>query len=254
MDPLFEVGESSEPGEVIVPVTNFITEVPTAGEVRVVKVPKECDAQSFRRALSGAYQVYLQVGRLEPSLITNISGVPEAVVTYLLTTEEFSYALSCRGVDTKGWGHLTSQQDAALMILTDIGGTKTWAQKLKEAGITQAIFTAWLKNPTFNRRWQTLSEDIVNNHNTALVQLGQKAGEGDMRAIELQLAVAGRYSANQQAAVDIMAFMNRIQEILSRHLVDQPEILRGIAQDMRQESERLSINQARTVVSDGLSF
>lgn len=254
MDPLFSVDEGSEPGTVLVPVADKITEVPTAGKVQALKIPADCDVYSFKRALSAAFQTFLEFGRLDAADISRVSGVPLAVTNYLLTTEEFSQALELRGIDPKGRGQLTAQQDAAIMILSDIGSDKTWAQKLREAGITQAIFTAWLKNPTFSRRWSSITEELVNNHNTALVSLAQKAGEGDLRAVELQLAVAGRYSANQQAQIDVMAFMNRVLDILTKHLVEYPEVLKGVAQDLRLESEKLSFNSQRVLPSKTLEF
>lgn len=240
------------PGVIGVPLTKNLTELPSGKKLIPVSVPEGVDQETFKRVLSGSFQSYLQTGRLTPESVAYYSGVPVEICQNVMTYEEFTYALACRGVDSQGAGTITPQQDAALMILTDIGSKKTWGQRLKDAGITQAIFTAWLKNPTFARRWEQLGEEITANHSLALVQLGQQVGEGNMKAIELQLAVAGRYSAAQQASIDVLAVIAKIMDSLSYHLADNPEVLKKIANDMRQFAE--AVRPSATLTSGTLDF
>ena len=240
------------PGVIGVPLTKNLTELPSGKKLIPVSVPESVDQETFKRVLSGSFQSYLQTGRLTPESVAYYSGVPVEICQNVMTYEEFTYALACRGVDSQGAGTITPQQDAALMILTDISSKKTWGQRLKDAGITQAIFTAWLKNPTFARRWEQLGEEITSNHSLALVQLGQQVGEGNMKAIELQLAVAGRYSAAQQASIDVLAVIAKIMDSLSYHLADNPEVLKKIANDMRQFAE--AVRPSATLTSGTLDF
>lgn len=229
--PLFPVVEHSE-GLVGIPLTKVPTQVPNGKVLVPIAVPKDVDNNTFKRVVSAAFQVFLQTGNFDGGKIAQLAGLPRATVDFVSATEEFNYALACRGVDTQGRGTITPQQDLALMVLSDIGSKKSWGARLKEAGISQATFTAWMKNPAFARRWNELSEGVLSNYGVALVELGRKAGEGDMQAIKLQLAASGRFSESQQAQIDVMAAMNRILEILAKHLADHPEIMQAVAQDL----------------------
>lgn len=236
-------------GGLMVPLTKYPSS-PTNGQKMVpVMAPKDCEPGTFKSVLSGAFQSYLSNGRLIRDDVARVSGVPVATVRSIMETEEFGYAMALRGVDTKGVGTLTPQQDAALMILTDIGSRRNWGQRLSDAGISQAVFSAWMKNPTFARRFSGISEEITANHGVALVELGRKVGEGDFNAIKFQLEVSGRYSSAQQAQVDVMLMMNKIMESLSIHLAGKPEVLRAVAKDMLALAETVSQQKVITAES-----
>lgn len=221
-----------------VPLTDSVTETPNGKKMVPVSVPDKVDRTSFRRAVAASFQAFLQIGRLDSDRIAQLSGLDKDVVLFISATEEYHYALACRGVDTQGRGIITPQQDLALMILSDIGSRKNWAGRLKDAGITQTVFNAWMKNPAFARRWQELAEAYAADSNLSLVQLSQKVGEGDMSAIKLQLAVTGRFSEAQQANIDVMAMVHTVLEILGRHLADDPDKLRAIASDLGNAVEK----------------
>jgi hypothetical protein len=142
------------------------------------------------------------------------------------------------------------------MILTDIGSNKNWAQKLKAAGISHAIFETWLKNPAFKRRWDQIAEEQTANSSLALVALNQRVGEGDMRAIQMNLAISGRYSEQQQASLDIMVFINKTHEIVTRHLIDKPEVMRAVSKELRELAEQVDMNRRVITVapSNSLGF
>lgn len=229
-----------------VPLTKHPTDPTDGRKMLPAKPPENTSVEVFKKVLSGAFQVYLESGRLVYDRIAEVCGVQVPTIRAVMQTEEFGYALAIRGVDTKGVGNLTPQQDAALMILTDIGSRLTWGGKLKAAGISQATFTAWMKNPTFSRRFSGLAEEITANSSVALVQLGQKVGEGDFNAIKFQLAISGRYSESAQTVADIMVIINRVLESLATHLsADHPEVLKAVATDMRMLAE--SVTQQKVI-------
>ena len=255
-----DMGLTAEGEEDVIQValTSSPVDIPNGMKLVPIKVPDNIDRYKFMDVLAAGYQCYLDMRRLDPAWIANrVNGLSVAQVGFIINTEQYSYAMACRGIDTENVGKLTPQMDAALMILTDIGSKKDWGGRLKDAGITQAIFTAWMKNPIFSQRFTKLSEDLTANHGLALVQLGQRVGQGDMNAIKLQLEVSGRYSSAQQQTIDVMVMMNRVLESLSKHLATHPEILQAISQDLRAVAE--DVTKQRVIeVSDpragGITF
>ena len=224
----------------VVPMTENPLENSRGKKMVPVAVPQSISAETFRRAVAGAYRAYLETGRVTLDDVSRISGLDKSRLTYIAEQDEFAYALSVRGINTENYSGLTAEQDAALLILTDTTSNKTWNQRMRAAGLSQAKFNAWMKNPTFARQLSTVSEALVNNHNTSLLELTRKAGDGDLKAIQLQLAISGRYDANQQSTVDALVLINKTMEVLSRHLAGQPEILMSISKEMREIGQEVS--------------
>lgn len=237
---IFPMVESSS-GVLEMPLTKTPTDPPTGAKMIPVRIPTGVTSSIFKGILSAAFQHYLETGNLNEAAISRLARQHISVVRNIMATEEFGYALACRGVDTQGIGTLTPQQDAALMILTDIGSRKSWGARLKDAGINQSIYMAWMKNPTFARRMQGISEAITANSSIALVELGRKVGEGDLSSIKLQLEISGRHNPAAQTQIDLILTMNRILDILTTHLASEhPDVLSKVAKDMRALAETVS--------------
>lgn len=223
-----------------VPMTESPLENTRGKKMVPVTIPSGVSAGLFKKVVSAAYRVYLEQGRLPLDEIARISGVDKNRVTYLSQQQEFAYALAVRGIDAENTSGLTAEQDAALLILTDTTSNKTWNQRMRAAGLSPAKFNAWMKNPTFSRALSTVSEAIANNHNVALVELGRKAGDGDLKAIQMQLAVSGRYDPAQQSTVDALVLVNKMMEVLTKHLSGHPDLLMAISKDMRVIGQEVS--------------
>lgn len=224
----------------VVPMTENPLENSRGKKMVPVAVPQSISAETFRRAVAGAYRAYLETGRVVIDDVARISGIDKSRLVYISQQDEFAYALSVRGINTEEYSGLTAEQDAALLVLTDTTANKTWNQKMRAAGLSQAKFNAWMKNPAFARALSGVAEATIANHNTALLELGRKAGDGDLKAIQMQLAISGRYDANQQSTVDALVLINKMMEVLSRHLAGQPEILMAISKDMREIGQEVS--------------
>lgn len=224
--------EDEGAGLIRVPLTKTPSESPDGKKMVPINFPSGVDLALFRRVVSAAYQAFLQTGKLDNHLIERLSGLPKEAVEEIVGLEAYASVMACRGVDVSESTTISPQQDAALMILCDIGSKDSWGARLKKAGITQAVFEAWMRNPTFETRWREHAERILSNHSLALVQLGQKVAEGDLAAIKFQLEASGRYSAQQQQQIDFMAAMNRVLEVLANHLIDYPEVMRAVAKEL----------------------
>ena len=204
--------------------------VGTAGKRMVpVTAPTE-DAYEFATFISGAYRAYLSYGQLAPDQISRLSGLPIEKVGFYLRQEETTHALAIRGVSTEI--HLTPEQDYALSILTDTSSNASWNARMRKAGLSNAKLLAWRQNPTFDQALKGMAEQITQNHDVALIELGRLVGDGNQRAIEKSLEISGRYNPAQQSTVDAIALVNRVTEILAEHLSDQPDLLKAVAKDL----------------------
>lgn len=228
-----QVGGGSEVEVLRVPLTRTPLENALGQKMVPVRIPEGVEAVEFKKVLSGAYHAYLEEGRLRPGKIAALSGVSSERVRAITATEEFGYAIAVRGVDASSVGTLTPQQDAVLLVLTDQSSKKSWGARLAAAGISQAQFNAWMKQPTFARRFSGMAEAITANAGIALVELGRKVGEGDLSAIKLQLEINKRHAPNQQAQMDFMLLLSKVQEILTRHLAPYPEVLQSVAAELQ---------------------
>lgn len=223
-------GKQEGPPEIVAYIPLGPDSVGTAGKRMVpVKAPTE-NAYEFGRFISGAYRAYLSEGRLVPQTISRLSGLPMEKVGYYLRQEETTHALAIRGVSTDI--HLTPEQDYALSILTDTSSNASWNARMRKAGLSNAKLLAWRQNPTFDQALKGMAEQITQNHDVALIELGRLVGDGNQRAIEKSLEISGRYNPAQQSTVDAIALVNRVTEILAEHLSDQPDLLKAVAKDL----------------------
>jgi len=230
---------------VAIPVVDLSEPVTNGTKMMLVPYPTGYDKEVFRRVLSGAYQDYLSFGEISPGRVASLVGVPLATCQGLLSTEELARALSLRGVSTSGY--LTPQQDAALVILSDIGTKKNFAGRLKDAGITYPIFQAWMQQPVFARRWQEISEKITADSGLALVELGRKVGEGDMQAIRLQLEVNRRHDPVANQMLDATVLISKIVDVLAKKLRNHPDVFQETVAELKAVADAIETKQAPTL-------
>lgn len=222
-----------------------------------VSIPEGVEPAEFQSCLTAAFFAYMETGRVAVEdvhrrLRGSFAPLSKERIAAIAATEQFGLALSYRGVNyNQDNGLLTPEQEAALMILTDIGSKYPFGKRLELAGISHAVYMAWMKNPAFARAMHGLAEQITENSSIALVELGRKVGEGDLQAVKLQLEINGRHNPQQQQTVDMLVVMNKILESLATHLAGKPEIFRLIAADMRQIATEA---QSRPLVSNTLEF
>lgn len=225
-------GQSEGPPEmtVYVPLVNNALDNTQGKRMVPVRAPDQSDVQEFARFISGAYRAYIRDGQLRADAISHLSGISEERVGYYLRQEETNHALAVRGVSTEV--HLTPEQDYAISILGDTSSKLNWNERMRRAGLSQAKLMAWRKNPVFDSALKGLAEQVTANHDVALIELGRHVGEGNLRAIEKSLEISGRYNPAQQSTVDAIALVNRVIEVLSIHLSEQPEVFKAIAKDL----------------------
>jgi hypothetical protein len=118
--------------------------------------------------------------------------------------------------------------------MTDPTNKRTPGQKLKSIGVEYSQYRAWMKNPQFKNKIESVVNQAVGDHiNDMQVALVNKAINGDLNAIKFVYEMEGKYDPNSKEVIQLRAMVNMLLEILSRHLATQPELLKAVAIDIQ---------------------
>lgn len=146
-----------------------------------------------------------------------------------LGTEDFASKMEELGinVDVTQTG-LSVEQLGFLAILTNATDGRTLKAKLRAAGVSGAMYQAWMRQPRFAemyKKWagQTLMDAIP----AAEIQLANAMASGDMPAIRLGLEVTGRHDPANKKQVDAQKLVGLILEVLEEEVPDV-DVLRRI--------------------------
>jgi hypothetical protein len=153
----------------------------------------------------------------------------EAIRRYF-GTDEYRRNMDKRGVniDPADAG-LTAEQIAVLSYLADTSITKGFGTRLKDLGVDNATYKAWLRQKPFSDAIRNLAGNALNDSiPIAEVQLAAQAQAGSLPAIKFMMQVTGRYDPIRQEAVDTQALIAVIVDVMQEKLGQQPELLRDI--------------------------
>ena len=169
---------------------------------------------------------------------------PEQEIVDVLSSRSFYLRMSRRGVPwpenwtpqfhniTTLYSRLTPQQVAAMQVVTDPTDKRPLAAKLKQVGINNAVWRAWLRNPVFSDAVRRTSEHLLQDTIAiAHTRLAQKVDQGDIAAIKTLYEVSGRHDPNKQQMLDFAKVMGLVLEVMQRHVTD-PAVMRAIGNDL----------------------
>jgi hypothetical protein len=188
------------------------------GDYQQVVVPAGYNPVAFRNVLAAFNTGYRQLGRL-PSLDETHALWPRIhkdTVGELLQTNEFKQALILRGIEPGDNMGLSSLQHAFLLKLADPYDKRSMAAKLKEFGITSAVYSNWRRYRPFAKALEEQSKALYNDALPAIrARLVGKAESGDVRAIEMVFDKTGESpKANELADVKqvVMTLVQAVQK------------------------------------------
>jgi len=145
--------------------------------------------------------------------------VPERLYADLLTSEKFLQALEERGIQLVTTGGLSPRQMSALAIYLDMTSQLTHAQKLRAAGVSEATWRGWMRQPAFAAAVNELAEAILQDAKPVMLQrLAEAADAGQKWAIVFGLEVTGRHDHRDQG-IDINALLLTIFTVLDEENV-----------------------------------
>jgi hypothetical protein len=141
-------------------------------------------------------------------------------------------ALAVRGVLPLGSG-LTTLQSLLIDSLTNPADQSALRTKLRKLGISQYLYNEWTHHKAFQEQLRLRAE---RNLNTAapLVTMNitrMAAHESNLAAIVYFDKRAGR-DPDRRENIDSAELLSIVVEVLTKQLVDQPELLRRIAAEL----------------------
>lgn len=168
----------------------------------------------------------------------------EDEIVKVLSSKSFYLRMSRRGVMwPENWSpqlhnisqmytRLTPQQVIAMQVVTDPTDKRSLGAKLKQVGINQTVWRAWLRNPVFAEAVRRTSEHLLQDTIAiAHTRLAQKVDAGDISAIKTLYEVSGRHDPNKQQMLDFAKVISLVLEVMQRHITD-PATLRAIGDDL----------------------
>jgi hypothetical protein len=202
---------------------------------RTVKfsLPSGVGDKTFRHIVGAANTAYVAVQGI-PSIdqIYDYSDkkVTKAKISSVVLTDEFKDAMEQRGISWRpdDYSGISTEQMYAIQILTDpTHKAKTLQAKLRLAGVPYAKYRNWLKQPTFSRYLNNLTEGMLSEHagdmHTVLLN---KALNGDLNAIKYAHELSGRHDPNQQQVKDLGRIVDALIEVISQEVTDQETLIR----------------------------
>src|SRR5699024_8731697 len=116
---------------------------------------------------------------------------------------------------------LTLEQQTAMIALSDPTDRRSTRARLKDLGISQAKYSAWLKDPLFMEVYAQHAEDnFAAAVPMALNRMISNADNGDSRSIEKVLEITGRYNPAQQQMQDARVVVLSVIDAVNRHVLD----------------------------------
>lgn len=191
----------------------------------------ECAAQNYR--LSNGVAAHEKATLKAFDIDSEVSEKTwDLVFDYKFNLDRLHEALSVRGVAPLGRG-LTAQQSVVLDLLTDPShGNVTWKTRLRRAGITEATFASWLSHEPFALQLKTLASHRMNSVQGIVdAALAGKAMDGELDAIKYYDKRVGR-DPDKKQEMDGRRAVGIIIDVMTKHLSDQPEIMRKIAAEI----------------------
>lgn len=198
-----------------------------------VRIPDGINPKTFRDVIANVFQAYVLGDDISVDRVAARTGVAETSVGQIFATSQFKQAMEIRGVVISGAPiGISADQGHALEILTDISDRRTFNQKLKAAGITNAKYRAWMKNPAFAQIVRRTAEDVMHANEQGMIQLASKAADGDMRAIAFMWEVNNKHNPQRQNQQDVNVIVSSILEVVYRNVKD-PDILGNISRELK---------------------
>lgn len=180
-------------------------------------------------------------------------------VTILIDDPDFKHGVLSRGVhwvrvDKKGHStKLSSTQLYALSHVLSPTAAGNLTQRLRQIGVNWAQWQAWMKNPEFAQAVRVISadtmEEMAPHIQTSLIKQAEK---GDVSAIKFWYEVTGRYDPNANKAIDVIAVLSGVVEIISKHVTD-PAVLSKIGDDIRKLASRTGLDAHNRTVAGELT-
>lgn len=195
------------------------------GRVKRSPVPVGVDPLTFRDILAAVDVLYRRNGIFPDveEVFKSWPRITKRTYSQVYAMSEFKQALDARGISMEPSLGLTAEQSTAILLLANPDG-RALTTKLKQLGISQAKYHAWMRQPLFAEAVRERSEQNIGDAiPVALNQLIANADKGDQRAVMDLLEVTGRYNPKQIEVQNARQVVLTMVEAVLKHVSSKEE-------------------------------
>lgn len=160
-----------------------------------------------------------------PSLISQKTGYPQELVVESLFKDVVKKAMGNRGIAAVSShdDRLTPEQIACINTLLNVSDQRTLGQKLSALGIHPSTYKGWKKQRHFMEAMRAEGEKLFGETMPEVhTSLMNKALEGDVNALKLYYAMAGRWDDKRSVeSLNIRFVMLKLLEVIQKHVQDK---------------------------------
>ena len=197
---------------------------------------------SHVRAITLIDQIFFSQGRFpENEEIAARVGVEVSDVEDWMVERQFVNALTSRGIDIslrRDPEYISPEQSIAANLVCNTEDRRSLSEKLESIGITMPQWEGWIAQPRFRtylRQRAVLKNDVTTT--MGYLKLDELIQDGDFKAVEMQMRMAGAYRPTQDVNINVQALVVNVLEIIQKHVHD-PETLHAIAEDLEHVEEK----------------
>ena len=162
-------------------------------------------------------------------------------------TSKFQRSLQDRGIATTKNPNLTLRQEMFLQAYLNPMNMKPPQTIAKQQKISIPELDGWMRQKHFAEAMSAKSEENLRKFLPLADQaLGQLVQQGDMKAITFVNQMTGRFDPNRSQAVDVVALLLAVQDIVLKHVRD-PITKRNIGRELMAMAQG---NSSATVIPE----
>jgi hypothetical protein len=227
-----EVSELLAPGEHF----EGLEIVKDAAFARPARKPPRVTAveRFYARVVYAAQLVHEQGFAVTVDMIrARFPDLPYRQVQEVLESERFAASAEELGLPLSEHPGLLPEQMAALAIYLDTSTPATHSQKLRAAGVSQAKWRGWLRQPAFAARLQDVAGQLLQDSvPVAFQRIAEAVDGGERWAVELSLEMTGTHDRRNDGT-DLRKLLTDVFNILDEEIADSA-VLERIAAKIKQ--------------------
>ena len=165
-------------------------------------------------------------------MIVSRTKLPTAEVTRYLKDKKVLAALDSRGIIYADITLLLPEQLAVANVILDFSDRRSQKVKLNDLGISTTKYSAWLRQPKFQRYLRYRAESLLGNtQHEAHTALLKNVQNGDLNSIKLYYEVTGRWSSKPAAELNLEFILLKVVESVQKYVTD-PAAITAIAREL----------------------
>ena len=204
------------------------------GETDLPELPRGITEETIKRVVSSAWLSHLMDGTVNEEFVRqnlpkNLALPKGWTLGKVLLLPHVGVQLEARGIPKPTeMNILTPKQIQALVAITSSRGSK-WNTRLRQAGVTNAEWASWMKQPNFRSVYDRYAEGKLKDAvSEGINALSDNAADGDINSIRLVLEMTGRHNPNGEKEINIQAILIGIVEILQQEIADGEVLMRVV--------------------------